>query len=143
MLPVPRHFLFAIAGLLWTAVGLLLCARAIDWILPLSLNAEISTEAAGVLLGGVAYPAAFARVVQKGITRIRGLSDPVSVFAFTAWKGYLMIGGMISLGIFLRSSDIPKYYLSVPYTAMGLSLIAGSVQYYKQYLVGRNEATKG
>lgn len=134
MLPVPRHWLFAIAGALWTGVGLLLCVRAIDWLLPLSTVVEVSTELAGVIVAGFAYPAAFAKVVRKGIARINGLSNPVSLFAFTAWKGYLMIGGMISLGILLRGSAIPKYYLSVPYTAMGLSLLAGSVQYFRQFL---------
>jgi hypothetical protein len=45
-----------------------------------------------------------------------------------------MIGIMMTAGISLRSSSIPLYYLSLPYSAMGGILLAGSVVFYREFL---------
>ena len=95
----------------------------------------------GVVLGGWGYLSVFAKVVQNNIDRIGGLPDRACAFAFTAWKGYVMIGLMVTLGITLRNSDVPKYVLSVPYTAMGIVLMIGSLRFYRQLVAvaGRQE----
>jgi hypothetical protein len=54
----------------------------------------------------------------------------VCFFAFQAWKSYLVIAFMVMFGFILRHSMIPKYYLSVPYTAIGGALILSSFHYY-------------
>jgi len=132
---VPRHWLFAIAGVMWTAVGVLLCLRAVVWLAPFTLGTDLLVELASGVLAAIGYIYGFSKVAQKNISRISGLPDSACAFAFAAWEGYVMIGLMATIGIALRSSPIPKYYLSVPYTAMGGMLLIGGVRLFRRFLV--------
>jgi hypothetical protein len=76
-------------------------------------------------------------VVQKNLDRIERLPERACLFAFTAWHGYIMIALMIMIGFTLRNSAIPMYYLSIPYTAMGGTLLIGSLRFYRQFLAAR------
>lgn len=138
---VPRHWLFAIAGLIWSAVGLLLCARAIVWLVPFSLSTDLILEIASLILAFIGYVYGFSTIVKKNIARIHTLPGRACAFAFTAWKGYIMIGLMVTIGITLRNSSIPKYYLTIPYTAMGGMLLTGSVKLFRQFFVTADEGT--
>ena len=132
---VPRHFLYAIAGLLWTLAGGLLCVRGAMWLGEFQLPVIASVEAAAILIAAAGYVFLFAGVVRKNITRIGRLPDRACIFAFTAPRGYIMIALMMTAGISLRSSSIPHYYLSLPYTAMGGVLLTGSIVFYREFLV--------
>ena len=131
---VPRHYLFAIAGLLWTLAGGLLCFRGAMWLGVFQFSVIVSIEAASLVIAAAGYIFLFAGIVRKNIARIGLLPDRACVFAFTAWRGYIMIGIMMTAGISLRNSSIPLYYLSLPYTAMGGILLAGSVMFYREFL---------
>lgn len=130
---VPRHYLFAIAGVLWTFAGGLLCVRAEIWLQTYSIGTEVILELISVLLAAAGYLFLFIKVVQKSIDRIGRLPDRACLFAFTAWHGYMMIALMMTIGITLRNSSIPKYYLSIPYTAMGGILLIGSLRFYRRF----------
>jgi hypothetical protein len=132
---VQRHWLFAIAGITWASVGALLCLRAIVWLAPFTLGTDLLVETVSVVLAAIGYVYGFSKAVQKNISRIDRLPDWACAFAFTAWRGYLMIGLMVTIGIALRSSSIPKYYLSIPFTAMGGMLLIGGVRLFRQFLV--------
>lgn len=131
---VPRHYLFGIAGIFWTVAGVLLCVRAIIWLDVFSFSIEVAFEAVSVALAVAGYLLMFFKVVQKSIDRIGRLPDRACVFAFAAWQGYFMIALMMTIGITLRNTSIPKYYLAVPYTAMGGILLIGSVRFYRKFL---------
>jgi hypothetical protein len=131
---VPRHFLYAIAGLLWTLAGGLLCVRGAMWLGGFPFSVIASIEAGSIVIAAAGYIFLFAGIVRKNITRIGKLPERACVFAFTAWRGYLMIGIMMTVGISLRNSSIPLYYLSPPYSAMGGILLAGSVVFYRKFL---------
>lgn len=81
-----------------------------------------------------AYASRSVQVVQKNIDRIELLPERACLFAFTAWHGYIMIALMIMIGFTLRNSALPMYYLSIPYTAMGGTLLIGSLRYYRRFL---------
>lgn len=132
---VPRHYLLGIAGLLWTAVGATLCMRAIIWLAALPLGQELLFESMSVVLSLLGYSLFFSRLVQNNIDRIERLPQRACIFAFTAWRGYFMIGVMISFGIMLRGMSVPKQYFSIPYSVMGLILLIGSLKFYRQYLL--------
>ena len=134
---VPRHYLFVLAGGLWTIAGIILCLRAEVWLEVFPLGTEIELEALGAILAVLGYLFLFIHIVRKNIDRITELPERVCLFAFTAWRGYLLIALMIGLGLLLRSTSIPKYYLSLPYTAMGIILIIGSIRFYRQFLIVR------
>ncbi len=132
---VPRHWLFAIAGIIWSAVGVLLCLRAIVWLAPFTLGTDLLVEIVSVVLAAIGYVYMFSKAVRKNISRIHGLPDWACAFAFTAWRGYLMIGLMMTIGIVLRNSSFPKHYLSIPYTTMGGMLLIGGVRLFRQFMV--------
>lgn len=134
---VPRHYLFALAGAVWTVAGTILCLRAEVWLEVFPVGTEIGLEVLSAMIAVAGYLYLFIRIVRKNIDRITRLPERVCLFAFTAWRGYLLIAVMIGLGLALRSTSVPKYYLSVPFTVMGIILIIGSIRFYRQFLVAR------
>ncbi len=131
---VPRHFLYALAGFLWAVAGTLLCFRGIVWIEGLRFPAALGIELAGIALAVAGYLYMFSRLVERNIARIGGLPEHACVFAFTAWRGYLIIAMMMTAGITLRNSSFPRLYLALPYTAMGGMLLTGSVAFSRRFL---------
>lgn len=130
---IPRHWLYAIAGAVWTAVGLMLDARALSWIGTLPAASSLVMLLGGIVAALVVYVYAFRKIVNRNIRRISDLPEKACLFAFTAWSGYIIIGFMVTLGYVLRNSPIPKYFLIVPYAAMGVVLLLGSVNYYREF----------
>ena len=132
---VPNRWLLLLAGIIWTGVGTLLCLRAIGWIEAGNNASSLLFVAAGAIAGVVWNRAMFANIARRNVTRISRLPEKVCIFAFTAWRGYAMIAGMISLGIFLRGSSIPRDYLATLYAAMGGALLLSSFIFYKSFWV--------
>jgi hypothetical protein len=56
------------------------------------------------------------------------------VFSFLTWRSYIIVAVMIALGSLLRHSPIPKPYLSILYTGIGLALVLSSVRYLRVLL---------
>ncbi len=132
---VQRHYLFALAGMLWTIAGGILCVRGTIWLQLLSPLGEIIVGLLSVVIAAVGYLYGFSKVVQKNIDRIRQMPERAAIFAFTTVRGYVMIALMITIGITLRNSTIPKYYLTLPYDVMGGVLLIGSIRFYRQFFV--------
>lgn len=130
---IPRYYLFGLAGAFWTFAGLMLCVRAILWLDVFSISVELALETISIAIAIVGYLFLFINVVQKNIDRIGHLPENACIFAFTAWRGYLMIALMIVVGIALRNTSLPKYFLAVPYTAMGAILLIGSAKFFRQF----------
>ena len=127
---VPRNWLLALAGLMWTGVGLMLCRYAVTWLThPLSWIA-FALGLLGVALSVAANRWQFSALALKNIARIEVLPDRPCIFSFLAWKGYLIIAVMVTVGILLRSSAIPRTDLAVIYAAIGGALLQASFRYY-------------
>ena len=94
--------------------------------------------AVSVVLAGAAYFFGFSKIVRRNIDRIMGMPARASVLAFTPLRGYLMIGMMMAIGITLRNSSLPKYYLIVPYYAMGGVLLVGSTRFYRAFIAAQS-----
>ncbi len=128
---VPKCWLFAASGVMWSAVGTMMCATAIGWLADGGIGRGMAFATAGLILAMLSVRWGFGRIAQKNIRRLRRLPDRGCFFAFQAWKSYLIIMVMIVLGVTLRHSSIPKHVLAVAYTAIGGALIVGSVDYYR------------
>jgi len=135
MIPeIRRHYLFVLAGIFWTVAGGILCVRAAIWMGMLSPNAAFVFALVSIVCAGGGYVLGFSKIVVKNIARINRMPERANIFAFTAVRGYVMIALMMTIGITLRNSSIPKYYLTIPYFAMGGILLIGSVQFYRQFI---------
>ena len=128
---VPKCWLFTASGVMWSAVGIMMCATGIGWVANRGLVRGMGLELAGLILAMLFFRWWFGSIAQKNIRRLRRLPDRGCFFAFQAWKSYLIIMVMIALGISLRHSSIPKHVLAVVYTAIGGALILGSFHYYR------------
>jgi len=127
---VAKVWLFLLAGFMWRGVGIMLCALSYGWLADLH-----SFSALWFGLGGLACSLAvcrfgFLHLAQKNISRLHVFLEKASLFAFMTPKSYLLVVFMMALGITLRSSPIPKAYLSVVYTTIGASLFFSSLHYY-------------
>lgn len=134
---IPRRFLLLLASAFWAVAGGILVVRAFFWLEEQGTGTMVSVESASVAIAVTAYLLWFSKLVLRNIARIHALPEWACAFAFTAWHGYLMIGLMMTLGIVLRNSPIPRIYLAVPYAIMGAILLAGSARFVKEYLTSR------
>lgn len=131
---VPRNWLIATAGVMWSAVGVILCLMAYHWLVTVVTKSPILFGLAGFLLALVVYYFGFSRIARKNIDRLFQFQDKVCFFAFQAWKSYLIIALMATLGAFLRHSSISKQYLAVIYLTIGGALVLSSLHYYVRLL---------
>ncbi|HEY64018.1 MAG TPA: hypothetical protein G4O02_05550 [Caldilineae bacterium] len=127
---VPKTVLYALAGLMWGAVGVMLCRLAWGWLRPLELRHSLLLGLGGFIAALLIYRFGFSRIVARNIARLAAKPDPLCIFAFQARKSYLVIVIMVSMGIILRRSAIPKHYLAVLYIAMGVALFLGGLGYF-------------
>jgi len=128
---VPKCLLIALAGLMWSTVGVMLCSMAYYWLKGLDWLTAFPFGLFGFILSLAAYRFGFSGIARKNIDRICLLPEKGCIFAFQAWKSYLIITFMITLGTILRHSPIPKHYLAIVYTTIGGALLLSSLHYYR------------
>jgi hypothetical protein len=71
----------------------------------------------------------FSKLAQKNISRLMAFQDRKCLFSFITWKSYLIIIIMVTLGITLKHSAIPKQYLSILYNGLGIGLFLSGTLY--------------
>jgi hypothetical protein len=129
-LAVERRWLYLAAAILWSAAGLMLCARAYGWLVHETLTHAMPFALAGVASGFVIHRFKFSRIAARNIKRIEHLDERPSILAFQSANTYILIMLMMALGIALRRSDISKSYLAVLYMGIGVGLLLSSLSYY-------------
>ena len=130
---VPRQVLLLMAGLLWTGTGIMLDSLSFHWLQVEKLHSALTALLIGFLAALLIHHLGFLRIVDKNLGRILPMEGRRCLFSFMPWKSYLLISLMISLGILLRHSPVPKLYLSVLYTAIGTALILSSIRYLRYW----------
>lgn len=123
-----------LAGFMWICVGALLLSFSCSWLRASPEGAPSVWAGAGVLLALGIHHFGFLRVVDKNLGRILPMEGKKCLFSFMTWQSYLIVGVMVVLGVLLRNSPIPKRYLSILYTGIGLALILSSVRYLRALL---------
>lgn len=140
---VPRNWLIVTAGLMWTAVGVMLCVMAYHWLTAAHSKWSILLGTAGLLLAIVVYYFGFSKIARRNIERLFQFPEKACFFAFQAWRSYLIITIMVTIGAFLRHSSIPKQILAVVYLAIGGALILSSFHYYAHLMNSGLREQKG
>ncbi len=128
---VDKRMLIFLSGLLWVLVGTMLLSLSYTW-----LKASLSTNVipfvgAGIAAGLLIHHFGFLKIVDKNLGRLLPMEGKKCVFSFMPWKSYILVAVMVTMGILLRRSSIPKTYLSVLYIGIGLSLILSSIRYLR------------
>jgi hypothetical protein len=128
---LPKIWLLLIAGLAWSSIGLFLNLTALAWLPPLSNSNTPILLGIGLLLALAIGILGFSLFAKKNIHRIQRLPEKACVFAFQDWTSYPLVAVMITMGIILRNSAIPKTLLAPMYIGIGGGLIIASLHYYR------------
>jgi len=131
---VSKHYLLLVAALVWTFAGGMLLFRGFTINNPLPSHWEMELLSC-VVAGLLFFKLLFNRISEKHVLRIENLSNerPL-IFSFFNLKSYLMMFGMISLGITLRKTGvISPEYLSFMYVTMGIPLLISSFRFYSAF----------
>ncbi len=111
---------------------MLLNSFAIRWLQLYDGWPVVTAVLCGLLLGlGIAF-FGFRKVAATNIQRIMKMPDYSCVFAFQKWQSYILIAVMMSMGIFLRTTNIfPRLFLAPIYIGIGGALFISSIDYYR------------
>jgi hypothetical protein len=126
---VDRKYLILIAGIMWCGVGVMLVTFAGSWLAHYPGRGLILFAIAGLLAALPILFLGFLGLARKNINRLLEPPGKRCVFSFITWKSYLIIIFMVTLGITLRHSAIPKQYLSILYNGIGLGLFLSGIVY--------------
>lgn len=127
---VPKKILLVIAGVMWCCVGVMLTGMAVHWLAVYKGNPWLFSVP-GCIVALIVHHFGFLKIVDKNLGRISHLPDKPCVFSFISWKSYLIIIVMVTMGIALRHSSIPKQYLSSIYLSIGGALFLSSIRYFR------------
>jgi hypothetical protein len=127
---VPKYGLLILAGTMWCGVGIMLVSMAAHWLVVYNGNPWLYAGV-GFIIALIVHHFGFLRIVDKNLGRISKLPAHPCAFSFISWKSYFIIAIMVSMGIILKHSSIPKQYLAVIYTSIGLALFLSSIRYFR------------
>ncbi len=131
---VDRHLLLFFAGMIWLGVGMLLLHFSFLWLHSLPMKSLVFFAGMGIVIALTISRFGFSRIVDKNVNRILPMEGKRCAFAFMSWKSYPLVAIMVTVGILIRRSVVPKPYLSLLYTGIGLALIISSFRYWKVFL---------
>jgi hypothetical protein len=122
------------AGLLWCGVGAMLLSYSVSWLISLPGKSQLIFGSAGFLAAMPIHHFGFLRLADKNLARLLPITEKKCFFSFMTWKSYLIVPVMVSMGIFLRNSPLPKEYLSLIYTGIGLGLFLSGLRYFRFFV---------
>lgn len=130
---VSKNVLLFLAGLVWFCVGTMLVVLAYLWLAAAHNAIGFVYFGVGVVAAWVIHRFGFQKIAAKNIKRLLPIQDKRCVFSFFTWRSYILIAVMVTLGRLLRMSPLPKPYLAILYTAIGLALALSSLKYFKVF----------
>jgi len=134
ILSISKRALLFEAALIWSFAGGMLLMKGFS--LLKASSGLLWYKIIGCLICGIIfYILIFSKISRSHINRIAKLpGDHHWFYEFFNLKSYLMMTGMILLGVFLRkTATIPLTSLSLLYTAMGIPLLLSSVRFYHSW----------
>jgi hypothetical protein len=141
--------LIRFSGIVWLLMGLFLLRRGILFLMSGLHDPNVSllpflTSWLGVAESGVALLVIIGLAIGyiKGKTvlkksayrvmnRLRTMPEPLPLHQLYHWSFYLLIGGMIGLGIMMNVLGMPVDLRGTILIAIGAALLNGSVFYFK------------
>ena len=134
LLHVPQRFLLLAAGLVWTAAGGMLLARASAWLL--RFGTHLVLRYAIALVGGLAFFfLLFGGISRKHVERIVAIGEPRPfLFSFFDIRAYLLMALMITTGVLVRTFRlIEPSLLFTFYACMGTPLLLAALRFYHAF----------
>jgi hypothetical protein len=131
---VDKRILVLLAGLMWCGVGILLVSYAVSWLSQYSGKEQGLFYGIGFLMAMPIHHFGFLKIADKNLNRLLPMTQKRCLFSFMTWKSYIIVVIMVSMGIALRHSAIPKRYLSILYNGIGLALFFSGIRYLRFFV---------
>ncbi|MFZ4464165.1 MAG: hypothetical protein ACOYN5_09970 [Bacteroidales bacterium] len=128
---VPRKYLMLIAGIVWSIAGSILLFKSYKF-----MNFEVKYIFIYlficVLTGLLFFYFLFSKISKRHIDRLNGFrNERYSIFSFFNLRSYLLMFGMISMGIIIRKLQlVQNQTLAYVYLTMGIPLLISSFRFY-------------
>ena len=131
---VSKRTLLIEAAIIWTFAGGMLLFRGSS-MLEASSGFSWLKIIGCICVGLIFFVLIFLKISRKHVHRIVNLKESRHQFyEFFNSRSYLMMFGMISLGVFLRKTSIvPLASLSLAYITMGIPLLLSSFRFYHRW----------
>ena len=130
---VSRHWLFFAAGAVWCGVGIGLITAAALWLYASPWPVSGLVAAGALAVGFLVFRFGFSKIASKNILRIGSRPDKICIFAFQAWRSYILVVFMMLLGYVLRHLPFPKMLVAAIYLVIGAALLLSSSLYFEQF----------
>jgi Zn-dependent protease len=131
---VTKSILLFLAGFVWLCVGTMLLVFAYSWLSEAPRTISFMFFGFGVVVALLVHHFGFLKIVDKNIDRILPMVEKKCLFSFMTWKSYTIVIVMVTMGTLLRHSAIPRQYLAILYTGIGLALILSSLRYLRVFI---------
>jgi hypothetical protein len=131
---VDKKILVLLAGLMWCGVGIMLVAFAVTWLNRYEGSGRLIFYLCGFIASMPIHFFGFIKIAEKNLNRLLPLTEKKCVFSFMTWRSYFIVIIMVTMGIALRHSVIPKQFLSVLYNGIGLALFLSGLQYMRFFV---------
>ena len=132
---VDKKILVLLAGLMWCGVGAMLVSFAILWLNKYNGQGAFIFFTTGFVAAMPIHHFGFLKIADKNLSRLLPLTERKCIFSFMTWRSYFIVLIMVSMGIALRHSAIPKQYLSILYNGIGLALFLSGIRYFRFFFV--------
>lgn len=123
-----------LSGLVWLVVGVFLLMKGLSLI---TTEQTIGEQTAvllisfGLAIGFVKGRFVLRKTVKRVVDRINSLPQPIQVSQVYSKGYYLLIGGMILLGMSMRWLPIPIAIRGTVDIAIGFALMNGAILYFR------------
>jgi hypothetical protein len=139
---VPKNILLLLAGVVWFCGGTMLLVLAYSWLSQVDKPLSFIYFGVGLIAALLIHRFGFRKIAAKNINRILAKSGWQCLFSCFAWKSYLLIAVMVTMGKLFRRSDFPKPYLAILYTTIGLALVLSSIKYLRVFIAEMKDTAK-
>jgi len=164
MLKFSHSTLIYLSGLIWLAVGLMLLRIGVNLLIPASpleslvtgplvhfltpYLGDIKAVLATILIFALAVGYLKGRFVlgksaRKGVERILTFPNPTHVSNLYSAKYYILLGGMVALGISIKYLGIPNDIRGMIDVTIGIALLTGALIYFRYAATLKATCDKG
>ena len=130
-----KKVLVFLAGLMWCGVGIMLISLAVTWLTVYEGPGKLIFYLCGFFTAMPIHHFGFLKIADINLSRLLPLTEKKCVFSFMTWRSYIIVLIMVSMGIALRHTAIPKQYLSILYIGIGLALFLSGIRYFRFFFL--------
>ncbi len=128
---VPLKYLMIIAGIVWSIAGSILLFKSYKF-----MNFEVKNLLIYLSISAIAgllfFYFLFSKISKRHIDRMKSFkNERYSIFSFFNLRSYILMFGMISMGIIIRKLQlVQNQTLAYVYLTMGIPLLISSFRFY-------------